>query len=177
MLRTSAVIIRQYATAERLVAAPSLELERVLLSQIVEYCADRLHPMVTRDSIANGLFDGNGYQYSPAARADASRVIGHAWKALEDAGLIEEPDPENGKNGYRVPSPKGKAAHAATDYAAVRMRSEFSRDMFHPGLPDAAWNAFSAGDYDTAVFEAFKSVEVAVRTKGDFQAWILARRS
>ena len=170
MLRTSAVIIRQYPTAERLVAAPSLELERVLLSQIVVYCADRLHPMVTRDSIANGLFDGNGYQYSPAARADASRVIGRAWKALEDAGLIEEPDPENGKNGYRVPSPKGKAAHAATDYAAIRMRSKFSRDMFHPGLPDAAWNAFSAGDYDTAVFEAFKSVEVAVRTKGGFSS-------
>ena len=32
----------------------------------------------------------------------------------------------------------------------------------------AAWNAFTVGDYDAAVFEAFKSLEVAVRTKGGF---------
>lgn len=38
--------------------------------------------------------------------------------------------------------------------------------MFHAAVPDASWNAFSVGDYDTAVFEAFKSLEVAVRKKG-----------
>ena len=37
--------------------------------------------------------------------------------------------------------------------------------MFNRLLPDAAWNAFRAGDYDTAVFEAFKAVESAVRKK------------
>jgi uncharacterized protein (TIGR02391 family) len=48
------------------------------------------------------------------------------------------------------------------------MRTKFTREMFHLSLPDAAWNAFSVGDYDTAVFEAFKSLEVAVRTKCGF---------
>jgi uncharacterized protein (TIGR02391 family) len=124
--------------------------------------------MVTRDSISDGLFDGSGYPYSVQTRAEVARVIGRAWKALDDAGFIEEPDPANGKNGYRVPSAAGKSAFAATDYSGVRMRSKFSRDMFHPELPDAAWNAFSVGDYDTAVFEAFKSLEVAVRSKCGF---------
>lgn len=50
------------------------------------------------------------------------------------------------------------------------MRSKFTREMLHPRLPDAAWNAFIVGDYDTAVFDAFKSVEVAVRTKDGFTA-------
>ena len=50
----------------------------------------------------------------------------------------------------------------------MRTRSKFTRDMFHPALPDAAWNAFAIGDYDTAIFEAFKPLEVAVRTKGGF---------
>jgi uncharacterized protein (TIGR02391 family) len=161
-------LIAQYPSAEQLLAAPDLEVERVLLRHIIEYCADGMHPMVTRDSISNGLFDATGYSYSIQARSDVQRVIGRAWKALEDTGFIEEPDPDNGKNGYRVPSPKGRSARAATDYIGLRMRSKFTRDMFHPALPDAAWNAFTVGDYDLAIFETFKSVEVAVRTKGGF---------
>jgi uncharacterized protein (TIGR02391 family) len=168
MHNRNAIIIAQYPTASQLISAPGLEVERVLLRYIVEYCADGLHPMVTRDGISNGLFETNGYPYSPQARTDVARVIGRAWKALDDAGFIEEPDPENGKNGYRVPSAMGKSSHAKADYEGVRMRSKFTRDMFHPVLPDAAWNAFTVGDYDTAVFEAFKSLEVAVRTKGGF---------
>jgi len=40
--------------------------------------------------------------------------------------------------------------------------------MFHPELPEASWNAFSSGDYDTAIFEAYKAIEVAVHKKGGF---------
>src|SRR5580692_1486313 len=46
---TSRTIIRQYPSAEERLAAPSPEIERVLLQQVVEYCADGMHPMVTRD--------------------------------------------------------------------------------------------------------------------------------
>jgi uncharacterized protein (TIGR02391 family) len=74
----------------------------------------------------------------------------------------------DGKNGFRVPSAKGKSAHSEANYEGARIRSKFSREMFHPALTEAAWNAFAVGDYDTAIFEAFKSIEVAVRTKGGF---------
>jgi uncharacterized protein (TIGR02391 family) len=73
-----------------------------------------------------------------------------------------------GRMDFGVPSAEGRQACKATDYIGVRMWTKFTREMFHPSLPDAAWNAFSVGDYDTAVFEAFKSLEVAVRTKGGF---------
>jgi uncharacterized protein (TIGR02391 family) len=166
----SNVIFAQYPSPELLLKAPALEVDRILLRHIVEYCKDGMHPMITRDSISMGLFEANGYPYSTQARTDVQRVIGRAWKALDDADFIEEPDPDNGKNGYRVPSATGKKMNASADYKGARMRSKFTREMFHRGLPDAAWNAFTVGDYDTAVFEAFKSVEVAVRTKGGFTA-------
>jgi uncharacterized protein (TIGR02391 family) len=162
------VIIAHYPTIEQLRLAPELEVERVLLRAVVEYCADGMHPMVTRDTIPTLLLEAGGYAYNAQARSDLERVIARAWKALENAGFIEEPDSYNGKNGFRVPSAEGRQAYKATDYIGVRMRTKFTREMFHPSLPDAAWNAFSVGDYDTAVFEAFKSLEVAVRIKGGF---------
>jgi Protein of unknown function (Hypoth_ymh) len=158
-------IIAHYPSIEQLRAAPELEIERTLLHCVVEYCADGMHPMITRDAIPTLLLEAGGYAYSVQTKSDLERVIAKAWKGLEDGGLIEEPDSHNGKNGYRVPSAKGRNAQAATDYTGVRMRTKFTREMFHPSLPDAAWNAL---DYDTAIFGAFKSLEVAVRNKGGF---------
>jgi hypothetical protein len=66
-----------------------------------------MHPMITRDSISTQLFDANGYPYSAQARADVQRLVGRAWEALDDSGFIEEPDPDNGESGYRVPALAG----------------------------------------------------------------------
>ena len=38
------------------------------------------------------------------------------------------------------------------------------RDRLHGAFIDRLWATFLSGDYDTAVFQAFKEVEVAVRT-------------
>lgn len=125
-----------------------------------------MHPWITRDATIMQLFEAGGYAHSVQAKTDVSRVVSRAWKNLEDRQFIEEPDTYNGKNGYRLPSVEGRRAHDAVDYMAVSARSKFTRDMFHPDLPEASWNAFSSGDYDAAIFEAYKAVEVLVRTKG-----------
>ena len=40
--------------------------------------------------------------------------------------------------------------------------------LFHPSLLEKAWPAFQHGELDTAVFKAFRAVEVAVRVAGSF---------
>ena len=67
-------------------------------------------------------------------RNEVGKAIGRAWKGLEDSGLIEEPDSYNGKNGFRIPSEKGKAAAAVSDIAGAKIRSNFGREMFQPSL-------------------------------------------
>jgi uncharacterized protein (TIGR02391 family) len=159
-------VIKQYPTASALLALSPDDLQRVLLSCIAATCNDSMYRMVTRDALANGFHELGGYPYNVNEREEVQRAVGRAWKALELAGFIEEPDPDNGRNGFRIATEEGKRAVGEFDYGAAKMRSQFTRDMFHSSLPDAAWNAFRSGDYDTAVFEAFKAVEVAVRKKG-----------
>ncbi|KRR09562.1 hypothetical protein CQ12_13830 [Bradyrhizobium jicamae] len=53
---------------------------------------------------------------------------------------------------------------------------EFSRsrkiqkDTLHPRIADTVWSAFMRGEYDVAVFQAMKAVEVSVRQAGNFGA-------
>jgi len=160
------VVLSLFPTPDSLLESTDVERERAVLLRVVEYCRDPMHPMLTRDVVENELFERGGYEYDVGKREQIGKVIRRAWKMLEDNDLVEEPDAYNGKNGYRVPTEKGKAVAAGIDLAGAKIRSRFTKDMFHPALPDSAWNAFRVGDYDTAVFEALKAVEIAVRKKG-----------
>lgn len=160
-----AKIIDEYPSPGQLLALSEVDLERIVLRYVVEISNDPMCRMATRDALSNGLFERGGYEYDATMRTNVARAIARAWKAIENDALIEEPDSYNGKNGYRIASPKGREANSQFDFAAAKARNQFSREMFHPSLPDAAWNALRAGDHDTAVFEAFKGVESAVRKK------------
>jgi Protein of unknown function (Hypoth_ymh) len=155
-----------FPSPDLLLSAAEIEVERAVLRVYSERTDDPLRRMTTAQVTANELFEREGYPYDVSTRNAVDRVISRVSKKLEDAGLIEAPDPDNGKSGYRVISKEGRKAMTEIDYGAAKVRSGFTREMFHPSLPDAAWNSFRSGDYDTAVFEAFKAVEVAVLKKG-----------
>jgi hypothetical protein len=155
-----------FPTADLLLEAPESDVERAVLLAFMERTDDPFRRMTTAQAVATELFERDGYPYDVQKRNAVDRAIGRASKKLEDAGLIEEPDADNGKNGYRVISEKGRAAAREADYSAVKIRNAFTRELFHPSLPDPAWNSFRSGDYDTAVFETFKALEAAIRKKG-----------
>ena len=45
-----------------------------------------------------------------------------------------------------------------------------AKDMLHPAIREDVWALYHRGKFDTAVFEAMKAVEVAVREAGGFAA-------
>lgn len=163
------VITSIYPAPEAFLQLSEVEVERVLLRYVAAASADRLQRTAQRDGIFSELTGLSGYQCDFRQRELIGKSILRAWKVLEDTGLIEEPDATNGKNGHRVISEKGKAADQGNDFAAAKIRSQFKREHF-PFLPNASWNAFRAGDYDSAVFEAFKAIEAAVRKKASLSS-------
>ncbi len=54
------------------------------------------------------------------------------------------------------------------DVDAYRHGNLLPREQLHPAIAQRVWAAFLRGSYDTAVFEAFREVEVAVRLTGRF---------
>jgi len=85
-----------------------------------------------------------------------------AW--LEGQALLVWSDNSNGQHGWRKASRRGKRLADAESWSAYRQASLLPKALLHPRIGDAIYFDFARGDYSTAIFKAFKEVEVAVRT-------------
>jgi hypothetical protein len=54
--------------------------------------------------------------------------------------------------------------------AAFRKATALPQLLLHPRIRDKIWGTFLRGDHDTAVFQSFKEVEVAVREACTYEA-------
>lgn len=112
---------------------------------------------------------GNGQcfsNYSSRHSSDAlGRAISEAWCWLVRQGLLVL---RPGNNEWYIPSREADRISTAADLEAFRRGRILPRDTLHPTVLQAGSSSFQQGHYDTAVFEAFKRVEVAVRTAGGF---------
>jgi uncharacterized protein (TIGR02391 family) len=105
----------------------------------------------------------SGTSYALERKNSVLYAIGEAWAWLQSKCLIfVEPGP-NGKNGWMVLSRRALAMQTPADFASYRIALQFPREILHPAMPPSVWGAFVRGEYDVAVFQATKAVEVATR--------------
>ena len=105
-------------------------------------------------------------EYPQQYRDEISKAVMEAWVWLEREGLIA---PEPGSQGEWVfVTRRGKQIRTAADLQAYRRADLLPRRQLHPTIAQKVWATFLRGDYDTAVFQAFKEVEVVVRKAGKF---------
>jgi uncharacterized protein (TIGR02391 family) len=141
--------------------------------------------MANRNSLAESLFpvpalfswEGrNGIKYelwNPINKAgrDAFALL-ERWELIEPADdkLPFWPDPRQGSdmNGRMVLTEKGKATTERTDFERIRIRGFLREEMLHPLLQGKVYSYFADNDLGTAVFEAFKTVEIEVRGAGHY---------
>ena len=107
-------------------------------------------------------FQSNQAYYS-GRKEDISLALAEAWAWLGAQGLIiPEPGP-NRQNGWQMLSRRARKMESATEFAHFTIARLLPKEILHPKIADAVWSAFMRGEFDGAVFQAMKGVEVAVR--------------
>lgn len=105
--------------------------------------------------------------YPPDTRENVATAFLAAWVWLEREGLIL-PRIGSGHEWITI-SPRGARMRKRSDFDAYRRRGLLPRQL-HPSIADRVSATFLRGDYETAVFQSFKEVEVAVRHAGGFSS-------
>ena len=106
-------------------------------------------------------------EYPPPHQSACKRAIMEAWQSLVNQGLLA-PDPGNQSAVYFVSRRGLEALEDGSSYDALQKASLFPRASLHPSIASETYPLFLQGKYDTAVFEAFRAVEIAVREAGGF---------
>ena len=102
-------------------------------------------------------------QYPSNHKQEIDLAIAEALAWLETQGLIVPAQGMNGQNGWRYLSRRARKFEDETDFANFAVARRLPKESLHPRIAQSVWQAFMRGDFDVAVFQAMKAVEVAVR--------------
>jgi uncharacterized protein (TIGR02391 family) len=149
---------------EDLLALEPEELAGVILEHFNTMTAQELHNLHRGNFSLHYTVEG----YPQAYHIKTLRALMEAWAWLEREGLIaERPSGESSSGQYFI-TRRGEKIKQAADLEAYRRADMLPRRLLHPVIAQLVWANFLHGDYDTAVFQAFKEVEVAVRVAGNY---------
>ena len=97
---------------------------------------------------------------------ELKHALTEAWVWLEREGLLV---PKPGTQGeWVVISRRGQKLRTRDQVDSYRRANRLPSQLLHPRIAQKVWALFLRGDYDTAVFQAFKEVEVEVRKAANF---------
>ena len=94
---------------------------------------------------------------------EAELALREAWSWLEGQALLIMAPQFGGVHSMRVLSRKATALCRLDHSSRSRSSRRIPRDSLHPSIREDVWLLFHRGKFDTAVFEAMKAVEIAVR--------------
>lgn len=119
----------------------------------------RLHPTSFTSPETIGAFP-------QGQRDEIAYALAEGWNWLVREGLLA-PRPSD-THGWHFITRRGKQIKNRQGLAAYASAVLLPRGTLFPGLIDICWPAYMRGDYDTAVFQAFKELEVSIREAGGY---------
>jgi len=93
-----------------------------------------------------------------------ARAVMEAWSWLVREGLVaDRPGDSNGS--WIFVTRRGYEASKAIDWSAYHRANTLPKKFLNSRIAIKVWSTFLRGDYDTAVFQAYKELEIIVREK------------
>ena len=143
-----------------------LDLEPEELAGVLMEHFNSLSPSEQREQNRYNFCLHTGQEYPQDQREKLSQALMEAWVWLEHEGLLV---PKVGTQGeWVVISRRGQQLRTRDQVNSYRRANRLPRQLLHPRIAQKVWALFLRGDYDTAVFQAFKEVEVEVRKAANF---------
>jgi uncharacterized protein (TIGR02391 family) len=126
-----------------------------------------IHPTVLEQSVDRQPGDDRS-AYPENRKQEIKQALeeGVAW--LVSQGLLVA-EFGQGNNGWMRISRAGHKLLQDDNFADYKRAAAFPRGMLHPRIAELVWGDLAAGNYDQAVFKAFREVEIAVRDAGNFE--------
>jgi uncharacterized protein (TIGR02391 family) len=119
------------------------------------------------------MYPPQGGGYPPGAQHDIALALAEALSWLETQGIIVQ-NPNQPAKWHRL-TRRGQELRTRADLEAFRKGRTLPLDLLHQSLAKKVHHLFLRGDHDTAVFQAFKEVEVAVRRAGNYADSLVGR--
>jgi uncharacterized protein (TIGR02391 family) len=152
-----------------LVALSQEELAGILLQLAAEHRQNQLiHAQVILSQVNGSVGGSDGYPQS--RRREAEIAVAEAWNWLTVQGLLIQEPGSNGNNGWLLLSRRAETLLSSKAFSSYASTVGFPKKLLHPVIADDVWIDLARGDFETAVFKAFRAVEIAVRDAGGFNA-------
>lgn len=100
--------------------------------------------------------------YPERLREQITLALAEAWGWLVAQGLLV-PAIDAIANGWYQLSRRALTFENPTEFARFAVARMVPKEALHPRIADRAWLGFMRSEFDTAVFQSMKAVEVAVR--------------
>lgn len=139
------------------------ELAGIILEFLNSLRCDVAGQLLNRHNFSQQSVDG----YPGEKKTEISEALMEAWVWLEREGLLA-PRPGSFNEGWVFITRRGKQVLTREDFQSYYQGNILPKHLLHPVIAQKVWGPFIRGEYDTAVFQAFKEVEVRVRENGGF---------
>jgi uncharacterized protein (TIGR02391 family) len=127
-------------------------------------CIAVQHGQINQDAFFGEDRRGKVPEYG-ARQEQVDLALLEAWAWLQNEGFLVR---KSGGHNWLFVSRRGKQITSLEDFSAYLKAHLLPRRQIHSLVASKVYPAFLRGEYDTAVFQAFREVEVAVRRGGGF---------
>lgn len=149
-----------YPSPESVVEMEPEELAPLVLKHLSEGGSQQLNMHNFTTGTSHDFIKWAGEDHNYRKKVLQSLIV--AWRWLEKELFIA---PQPGQVDWAFITPRGKAILESQDFKTYTKGNLLPSEGLDPILVRKVKSAFIRGDYDTAVFQAFKEVEVRVRNK------------